>query len=227
MSRSRYLRCVSNPALLILVVICLSSCSTNIYLYDRSDAPFFCEQTYRGPYETVSNDYVQLPLGDRYQDFFVLKKSDDSDFLIVKNRIDFVKAGYAEFYEDTWFRKKLAGAKVLVQSDMNGPSSDLEGLIAEIRSSYPDAKFRRPSMVDISVLPYSEWLAVDYAKKPCESIILGDLFLEFRLLPDEVTEFRQLSDDSLVLGVTVIFTDFPSGWRFHRSFSLRKEQIIF
>lgn len=212
---------------ILFSIIIVSGCASNTYInyFPDQRGPLYCRLNDKPSVESYkSNDYevVQLPNWERA---FALRKPSTNEFVILANSMVIKKARAEAIYEESWWRRRLAAVKLLVVVGIENEKDDLDRVREELAAKYPGAVITESVAADILIDIYSVWLGSEYIRAPCDGVALDSIPFEITLAPGDGSSFLKAKGQELQLAGRVLFRDAISGWRFHRSFSINRQDF--
>lgn len=187
----------------------------------------YCAQSpeFAGNSRPASDEFEAIPI-ENWKEVFAAKEKHGQRVLIFSNKMLKRDIEYNKFFSKfLWFRT-LAGSKILVVLSSGVESASVLAAEKEIERKYPEAKFVRPWMAEVRLVPVSPWIVRRQVVLPCQGFPMGDVPMEFLLDREETLILDALPNDALVLIGTLSFLDMISGHFFHQSFSVRKVNLL-
>ncbi len=211
--------------LVAVMLLLLQACgtTTNISYFPDQRGPFVCRIT-DAPSQLWpdSQEFETIPLSN-WPKFFALRKPATNEIVVLANDVKVKQATANRIYTEKFGQRKTVAVKILMVVGLDGAS--LQPLKKELLQRFPGANISESIPVELVVDLYSMWLGSEYVRAPCDGIGLDNIPFEVTLPQLDGDRFIASPLDSLQFAGRVMYRDARSGWRFHRSFSLKRSEF--
>lgn len=210
--------------LYLTLVFLLTGCvsNTNISYFPDQRGPFYCRLSDVSGGDAGKRFDFEVVAINNSQDAFALRNPATNEIVILSNKMRISSAVANPVYEYHWWKKKVAAVKILVNVGIENDANVLKVVRDELTTKYTGASFYESKATDIFVDIYSIWLGSEYTRSPCDGTALDNIPFEVTLPGDDAVRFLSADQGSLQFAGRVLYRDAKTGWRFHRSFSLKR-----
>ncbi len=211
--------------LFLLATPCVGACTQNIQYFPESRAPFVCNLSGSTGAERGAEWFEPLALA-RNKDAFAVRDTRSSNVVLVANRMKVLSATARAFYDETLGERVLSGVKLMLVVGLEVDSSIFANASQEIKELLPSAHIIESRGAEIVVDLYSTWLGTEYARRPCDGVAMDAIPIDAVLTGRDAREFLESNQTFYVLAGRLFYKDAISGWRFHRSFSVKRSDFV-
>ena len=171
----------------------------------------------------AQDSYEVFPIKN-YTKVFVLKKQNQSSYIVFPQTLKVVEANWIKHYKKNIFGRHLITSRINIILRLNYESAEIKNTEIEIKSKDTNALFQRPWMAKVKILPTSPWLNENTAISPTQGFPLADIPIGWTLDKKSTLEIQGL-DEKLLIGGVLNFYDISSGKDFSISFSVNVPEL--
>lgn len=217
-----------NPRVaLALLLPLLNGCVSNtaISYFPDQRGPFFCRLSDPPATEAFRLQEYEVVALPNWPSAFALRKSSTNEIVIVANSMRVHSANANAIYERRWGQDRLAAVKLLVVVGIENDPELLQAVRRDLSTRYPASTFFDSLATDMLVDIYSMWIGSEYTRVPCDGAALDSIPFEMTLPAADARAFLASDPQSLQVAGRVLYRDAKTGWRLHRSFSIKRQEF--